>query len=366
MIQPLTRRARWRRLATVVAFAAVVAGGCSSSDPATDTATAGTGPSGTTVRLVTHDSFALPEDVVAAFESASGYRLEILAAGDAVDVVNKSVLSVDRPEGDVLFGIDNNTLTTAYDANLFDPYQSPELASVDSRYQLDPDHRVTPIDHGEVCINTDREYFADKGLPEPATLDDLAKPEYKDLLVVQNPASSTPGLAFMLATVARYGEDGWLDYWKRLKDNGVSVAESWGQAYSNAFSGGSGQGDRPLVVSYASSPPYEMLNAATELTEPPTGVMLDSCYRQIEFAGVLRNAANPAGAKALIDFLLGELVQAAIPLSMYVYPVRSGVALPEAFTSYAPVPTDPLFIAPDQVGANRDRWVTAWTDAVVR
>lgn len=357
-----------RRLLAGLAVAGLLAGCSSGGDRSAST---GSGPAGTAsgagvVRLVTHDSFALSDTVVAEFERTSGYRLEIVKGGDAVDVVNKAVLASGKPEGDVLFGIDDNTLTQAFAADVFVPYRSSALDQVDPRYMVDTEHRVTPVDHGEVCVNIDTAHYREAGTPPPATLEDLTRPEYRDQFVVQNPASSTPGLSFLLATVARYGQAGWLDYWKRLRANGVEVVDSWEQAYNERFSGGSGNGDKPLVVSYATSPPAEVLNAGTEVTEAPTAVLVDSCYRQIEFAGVLRGAANPAGAQALVDFLLSEPAQADVPLNMYVYPVRSGTPLPEVFTKYAAVPEEPMSLDPATVGAAKDDWVKAWTDTVVR
>lgn len=356
-----------RRFRVVLIALAIVTLACSqASDEASPSTAPGSESNRGTVRLVTHDSFALSDDVVAEFERESGYRLEIVQSGDAVDVVNKAVLSAGRPEGDVLFGIDDNTLRVAFDAGIFTPYRSPLLNVVDDRFELDPEARVTPIDHGHVCVNYDVEAYRASGIEPPRTFEDLASPAYRNQLVVQNPASSTPGLAFLLATVSRYGEDGWRDYWRRLRANGVEVVDSWSQAYSSRFSGGSGEGDRPLVVSYGSSPPYEVLNAGTDLTEAPTAVVADTCYRQVEFAGLLAGATNPEGGRALIDFLLGQRAQEDIPLQMFVFPVRTGTPLPEVFERFTTVPDEPLSLPPERVGSERERWVREWTDTVLR
>jgi thiamine transport system substrate-binding protein len=317
---------------------------------------------GTTVRVITHDSFNVSDDVVNTFEEQTGITIELVKGGDAVEVVNQAILTRDNPQGDVLFGIDNNLLTRADDANLFVSYESPGLASVDPAVQLDPNHRVTPIDKGDVCLNFDREYFTTRQLAVPQTLDDLTKPEYEGLLVVQNPSTSTPGLAFLLATIAEKGEDGWQDYWRELKSNGVTVAEGWEQAYYDLFSGGSGAGDAPLVVSYASSPPVEVEDpATTPADQSPTGVIADSCYRQIEFAGILAGTDHEAAAQKVIDFLLSVPFQNDMPLNMYVYPVNEDATLPEAFTKYSVQVDEPLLLPSDEVGANRDGWVEQWT-----
>ncbi|MFN8126697.1 MAG: thiamine ABC transporter substrate-binding protein, partial [Candidatus Nanopelagicales bacterium] len=225
---------------------------------------------------------------------------------------------------------------------------------------------VTPIEVGDVCVNYDTECFAAKKLPVPQTLDDLADPRYRDLLVVQNPATSTPGLAFLLASVSEFGPDGYQAYWQKLKDNGVEVENSWDSAYERRFSGGSGAGNRPLVVSYASSPPAEVVYAEKPVTEAPTGVLLDTCYRQVEFAGLLAGAPNPVGGQELIDFMLTREYQEDLPLNNFVFPVLPDATLPSAFTDNAEVPDKPYSLPPDEVAANRDAWVAGWTDVMER
>ncbi len=232
---------------------------------------------------------------------------------------------------------------------------------------LDPEHRVTPIDHGEVCLNVDKAWFAEHDVAPPATLDDLVKPGYEKLLVVENPATSTPGLAFMLATVARFGDGRtWEAYWSALRANGVLVVDGWEEAYNVRFSGSAGKGDRPIVVSYASSPPVEVVYAEPRPKDAPTAVVESTCFRQVELAGVLRGAPNEDGAKKLVDFMLAKPFQEAIPLSMFVFPVNRDAALPPVFEKYAAVPQSPLDLSPAEIGANRERWVDEWTRIVLR
>ncbi len=232
---------------------------------------------------------------------------------------------------------------------------------------LDPEHRVTPIDRGDVCLNLDRAWFARRGLGPPRSLEDLADPRYRGLLVVENPATSTPGLAFLLATVARFGEPGWQDYWRRLRANDVLVVDGWEEAYTVRFSGAGGsRGNRPVVVSYASSPPAEVLFRTPRPEEAPTAVVEESCYRQIEFAGVLRGARNEEGGRELIDFLLSKRFQEDVPLQMFVFPVNREATLPPEFVRFAVVPERPLELPPADVEANRERWVDEWTRIVLR
>ena len=267
----------------------------------------------TDVVLVTHDSFAISDDVRAEFEETSGLELRILQSGDAGELLSKALLTAGNPQGDVLFGVDNNLLSRALDGDLFEPYESPGLENVDDGYVLDPEHRVTPIDHGEVCLNYDKAWFSEREIEPPRSLDDLTHPRFEGMLVVENAATSTPGLAFLLATVARYGEPGWQDFWRRLRENRVLVVDGWEEAYNVRFSGAAGDGDRPIVVSYASSPPAEVIFATPRPKEAPTAVVEDSCFRQIEFAGVLRGAPNEEGARKLVDFLLDEALPGGHP-----------------------------------------------------
>jgi thiamine transport system substrate-binding protein len=319
------------------------------------------------VVLVTHDSFAVSKPVKEAFERESGLRLRILQAGDAGEALNRALLTAGNPQGDVFFGLDNNLLSRALEEDLFEPYESSELEHVAREYVLDDEHRVTPVDHGEVCLNVDRGWFATRRLDPPRGFADLIDPRYRGLLVVENPATSTPGLAFLLATIAHHGEDGWRAWWRRLRANDVLVVDGWEEAYTARFSGAGGsKGERPIVVSYASSPPAEVIFAGRKLDEAPTAVVASTCFRQVELAGVLRGAPNPDGAQQLIDFLLSPTFQRDVPLSMFVFPVREGVALPAEFERFAVVPERPLELPPEQIGSNRDRWVREWTEIVLR
>ena len=350
-----------RRVAALVVATALVVAACGGDDDGDD-GNAATGR--VTLRLLTHDSFNASEEVLDAFTAQTGIEVEVVKSGDAGAMVNQAILTKGNPLGDVMFGVDNTFLSRALDADLFVPYESPGLGDVPDEYELDPRHRATPIDRGEVCVNYDRERYDESGNPPPQTLDDLVDPRYRDQLVVESPATSSPGLAFLLATVARYGADGWEDYWRKLEANGVKVTAGWEEAYNGAFSGGSGQGDRPLVVSYASSPPAEVYYADPPPAEAPTAVSEGTCFRQIEFAGILRGTERVAEARTLVDFLLSERFQNDIPLQMFVFPVIDDATLPEVFTKWAATPDDPFELPADTIGASRERWIQRWTELV--
>jgi thiamine transport system substrate-binding protein len=323
-------------------------------------------PEPTTITLVTHDSFAVSKSVLKAFEQQTGITVKVLQSGDAGAALNQVILTESNPIGDVFFGVDNTFLSRALDAGVFAKYAPSALSTVPKEYQLDPSHRLTPIDHGDVCINYDKQWFADKKLAVPTTLDDLAKPAYKGLLVVENPATSSPGLAFQLATIAKYGEDGWRDYWSKLRDNDVKVDDGWESAYEGDFTQGGNQGSYPLVVSYASSPPAAVYYSKPQPKTSPIGTMLDSCFRQVEFTGVIKGTEHRAAARKLVDFMLSERFQADVPLQMFVFPVRDGTPLPAVFTKFAEVPEQPLSLPAADIGAHRDAWIEQWTDTVLR
>ncbi|MFD8524021.1 thiamine ABC transporter substrate binding subunit [Streptomyces capillispiralis] len=324
-----------------------------------------------TVTLVSHNSWAASKDVIAAFEKQSGYKVEVLEDGDAGQAVNKAILTKDNPQGDVLFGVDNTLLSRALDNGLFQPYEAKDADLILDEFRVDGDrHRVTPVDTGDICVNYDKEWFSEHDLTPPKTFDDLVDPRYKDLLVVENASTSSPGLGFLLGTAAKYGDDGWADYWKKLKANGVKVVDGWEQAYNEEFSGSAGgkraKADRPLVVSYASSPPAEVIYADPKPDTAPTGVAEGTCFRQVEYAGLLSNAKNPEGGKALLDFFISKPFQDDMPLNMFVYPVREAAQVPEEFVKFGPRAKDPETMDPARIADNRDQWVKSWTSLVLK
>lgn len=335
--------------ATMVALAATACG--AAGDP-TDT----TGP--TEVTLLTHDSFLVSDDVWEAFTAETGYTVVVRQGSDAGALVNEAILTAANPLGDVLFGVDTTFLSRALDAGIFTEYRSPGLDRVPE--DLDVDARVTPISVGDVCLNYDVGYFADGPAP-PTSLDDLVDPAYAGLTVVMNPATSSPGLAFLLATIDTYGDDGWEAWWSQLVANGVRVTSGWSEAYYGDFTVGGG-GDRPIVVSYATSPPAEVIFAPEPVTEAPTAVVTSGCFRQVEFAGILR--PSPA-AEALVDFMLSTTFQEDIPLNMFVYPAVTEVALPGEFVEYGARPSDPVVMDPARIEANRETWIDRWTQIVL-
>lgn len=304
--------------------------------------------------LLTHDSFAISEGVLEAFTEETGIEVTQLSGGDAGTMVTQAVLNADNPIADVMYGIDNTFLTRSLD--LFVEYESDLLADVPDSLIADP--RVTPINYGDVCLNYDKAAFDD--LEPPTGLASLIDPAYQELLVVQNPATSSPGLAFLLGTIAQYGETGWQPYWRQLIDNGVIIAPDWETAYYTNFSGGGGSGSA-IVVSYASSPPAGVIFAEEPLDEAPTATVTSGCFRQVEYAGILIDSPQ---ARELVDFMLSLEFQEDIPLNMFVFPANSTAELPAEFVEHTEIPSAPLTLDPAVIDANRERWIDEWTTLV--
>jgi len=318
----------------------------------------------TEVVLVTHDSFALPKKLVRQFEADTGYRLVVRASGDAGELTSKLVLTKDSPTGDLAFGVDNSFAGRALAEDVFAPYDVTLPAGADA-FRLDADTGATlaPVDTGDVCVNVDTAWFKAHHQSPPATLDDLTDPAYRDLFVTPGAPTSSPGFAFLLATIAAKGE-GWQAYWTDLMANGAKLTKGWEDAYYVDFTAGGGKGaTRPIVLSYDSSPAFTIDKATGRST---TRALLDTCSRQVEYAGVLSGAKNAPGAEALLEFLLSPEVQAALPTSMYVFPVRDGVTLPADWAAFARRPATTLDVPAEDIEAHRDDWLTEWSDLTSR
>lgn len=320
--------------------------GCSIADQAPDS-TEETQP---TVTIMTHDSFNVPEELVAAFEEESGYTVSTSSPGDAVAVLNQLVLQQDNPTVDAVYGIDSYSAPELLNQDMLTAHNA-ELGSAE-QYTVgtDTEGHLAPIDHGQVCVNVDNEWFDEAGIAPPETLDDLTDPVYAGLFVTTDPTTSSPGIAFLVATIT--DQDDWRGYWQDLLANGTKVAGSWADAYYSDFTS-AGDGDYPLALSYSSSPSAE---------EGRTSSALGTCTEQVEYAGVVENAAQPEGAKAFIDFMLDTEFQTSLPDEMYMYPVDDSVALPEAWEQHAELADEPITTDLTEVDENREAWLTAWTD----
>ncbi|WP_448221608.1 thiamine ABC transporter substrate-binding protein [Gordonia iterans] len=320
------------------------------------TACAGDTDPDKTVTVLTHESFTLPKNLIDQFQQESGLTVDFVKSGDAGQLSSVVSLSAGKPKGDAVFGIDNTFAARPIEAGALEPYLSPLAADGARNFAVpDSNNELTAVDRGDVCINVDDAWYDREGIPAPTGLDDLKDPRYANQLVLLDPATSSPGMSFMLATIGTY-KDTAPDYWRALMDNGAQVVSGWEIAYNQLFSAGEGHGSKPIVVSYASSP------AAT----PGTSAILSGCFAQIEYIGILRGAANVEGAKKVIDWMLGPQVQAALPTSMFVYPVQDGIPLPQDWKRRAPAPQYTVTMSPQYINDNREQWLKDWRDTVRR
>ena len=320
-----------------------------------------------TITLMTHDSFNISKEVMEKFEKEHGVTVRFLKSGDAGAALVQAILSKENPLADVFFGVDNTFFSRAIEADIFEPYTSPLLAKVPAELQLDTKNRLLPVDYGDVCLNYDKAWFSKKGLAPPTDLSDLVQPAYKGLTVVENPAVSSPGMAFLLTTIGRFGEDGYLDFWQELRNNEVAVAGGWEDAYFGHFTAAS-KGDRPIVVSYATSPPAAVYYSEKKLDEAPTAAVVTdhNSFRQIEFVGILKGTKKLELARNLVDFMLNVDFQEDIPLQMFVFPANVDADLPDLFVKHGAVAKNPVKINPAAIEAKREHWIEAWTNAVLR
>ena len=324
--------------------------------------------SGETIRVLTHTSFVISSDVIAEFEDQTGITVEFIEGGDAGTTVNRAILTRERPLADLLFGVDNSLIARALDARIFEPYQSSRLEHVPGEYIFDEQGFVTPVDVGFVNFNFDLAWFDERDISAPADITDLTQAPYRGLTVVPNPVTSSPGLAFMLATIDRFGTEGdysWLHYWRDLRDNDVQLADGWSDAYYTHFNRYGG--DRPVVLSYASSPAAEVYFAEEPLQQSPTAnLFCEKCvYRQIEGVGILQGTENRAAAEEFIDYMLSLRFQEDIPLNMWVYPIRQDAALPEVFAFAERPQGEHIAELPSaEIEANLSDWLSEWTRVV--
>ena len=338
-----------------------------STKDATDSANPESDTNPVTLTLLAYDSFTPTPNIFDDFTAQTGIKVEVALGGDAGELVTKAALTAGNPEADILWGVDNTLISRALAAKIFAPYESKNLINLDpAARKLVPNFEVTPVDTGDVCINYDVNWFKQRNIAPPLTLRALTSSNYANLLVAPSPVSSSPGLAFMLATIAEFGQDGWDEYWKALKQNGAHVVGDWTEAYYTEFSGSSGKGERPIVVSYGSSPPAEMIFASPRPATAPTAVASLTCFRQVEFAGILRGTKHERESQLLIDYLTDIKFQEDLPLTLFVYPANVNAKLPDDFVKYSLRPESPLQLDPDLISRSLLIWLDEFTNIMLR
>jgi thiamine transport system substrate-binding protein len=291
--------------------------------------------------------------IVPKFEEEHGVRVEVISVGDAGQVLNRAILEKDDPKADIIVGIDNNMLSRALEESVLQRYRSPNLDAVPQWLIFDDSHSVTPFDYGYFAFVFDSEALANP----PSSLEELTDSRFRKRIIVQDPRTSSPGLGFLLWTVAVYGEQ-YLEYWRRLEPNLLTITAGWDTAYGMFTSG-----EAPMVLSYTTSPAY---HAEYEQTDRFRALLFDEGhYLQVEGMGILRGAPHPVAARKFIDFILTEEFQTEIPLTNWMYPVDPEVGTPDSFR-FAPKPDRSLQLQAEEIRTNRDRWIDAWVKQVSR
>lgn len=357
---PTSPRLRAVLSATALATSLALVAACSVGGGSSTSA-----QSSKTVVVATHDSWAMSKRVLSDFTRQTGYTVKVEPNGDVGQLTNKLVLTKGSPIADLTYGIDNTFASRAVAQGVLSPFTPPHQPASASTYALtDPagSARLTPVDYGDVCVNVDDVWFRTHHKAPPRSLGDLTRPAYRNLFVTPGATTSSPGLAFLLTTIAKYGA-GWPAYWKRLVANGAKVTAGWSDAYEVDFTAGGGHGDRPIVLSYASSPPFTIPKGGTR---PTTSSLLDTCFRQVEYAGVLAGAKNPAGARAFLAFMTHRSFQEALPDNMYVFPVDDHASLPPEWAKFAKTASKPFTVPPAEIARNRDTWLREWGDVTGR
>lgn len=317
------------------------------------------------LRVLTHSSFDLPKALLAQFEKDAGVKLQVVKAGDAGEMTNKLILTKAKPIADVVYGIDNTLLSRALAAGVIDPYTGPAAQRAAA---VAMEGGVVPVDFGYVTLNIDKAWFAKKGLALPASLEDLTKPAYAKLLVVQNPATSSPGQAFVFATIAGLGEEGAFKWWGQMRGNGVKVVKGWTEAYYTEFTRNGGT--RPIVVSYASSPAAEVFYSKEKITESPTANLFlkGGVFRQVEGVALVKGG-NPAAREAagkFVEFLRSAPAQQAMQTTMWMFPAEAGVARVDVMKAHASEPTAFDNPAAADAASNGKAWLQRWTKTVLK
>ena len=291
--------------------------------------------------------------VIPLFEEEYGVKVNLISAGDSGQVLQKAILEKDNPKADILIGIDNNLLAKALEESIFSPYKPENISKVQKKLLFDPEYNVIPFDYGFFSIIYDSQKIKDP----PASLEDLLQPKYKKSLIMMDPRTSSPGLGFLLWTIAEYG-DNFTDYWTKLKESILTVTDGWDTGYGLFTSG-----EAPMVLSYTTSPAYHVEYENT--TRYRAAVFPEGHYMQIEGLGIVKNAPNRKMAEKFVEFALSKEFQNAIPLTNWMYPASDEVNLPDSF-DYAPVPEKKLLLPSNEIRENVDKWLTQWTDSVTK
>ena len=314
------------------------------------------------LRVIVHSSFDLPKPLLAKFESEAGVKLKIIKGGDSGEMLNKLILTKKAPIADVVYGIDNAQAVKAKAADVLDVYDG---ISSQGESKAEFAGMAVAVDYGFVTLNYDKATVAKRGTPLPKSLEELTQPAYKKWLVVENPATSGPGYAFLLATIANMGEEKAFAWWKSMRGNGMKVAKGWTEAYYTDFSRNGGA--YPIVVSYASSPAAEVFYSKEKLTDSPTASLFlpGAVFRQVEGVALIKGGKQRVEAEKFLEFMRSADVQEAMQTTMWMYPIQNTTKRADAMR-FAPEPAKFDSLPPAVIAEKGAEWISRWTKTVLK
>jgi thiamine transport system substrate-binding protein len=298
--------------------------------------------------VYTYESMGWIEDsVIPEFENMYGVDVKVIKLGDGGNVLSRIKLENKNPKADVVIGLDQSLTVDAVKNDLLIPYKPINASNIENQNIIfNQDFSVTPYDYGAIAIIYDPERLN----TTPKTFEDLTKMDKS--LIIQDPRSSSTGQAFLLWTIAAYGDD-WKDFWKDLKSAILTVTTGWTDSFSKFEAG-----EAPMMVSYATDGAYSY--EYYKSTKYKALIPEEGGYVQIEGAGIVKGTKNEELAKRFIEFLLMDEFQREVPLNQWMFPVTN-VELPESY-EYSLKPEKILTIESEEIADNLDKWLNEWEE----
>lgn len=253
------------------------------------------------------------------FEKKTGCKIRFITCKDSSDVFNCAKKESD--EGDIVIGIDNFSLDKVLLADILIPYKPSRKEEIASNFYMDEDFYLTPFDYSYFAFM----YNTESDIETPRSLMSLLDKRYKGKIVVMNPKTSAPGLGALL-WIYEMDAKNYLENWKLLSENMLSMPTSWSQGYSLFTSG-----EVPFVISYTTSLAAHVLYDKTDKFQPL--IFEEGHLLQLEGMGILKRSKNTKRAEEFIDFMLQDEVQSLLTETQFMFPIIKSVPLPESFAN---------------------------------
>lgn len=330
-----------------------------------------------TLKILTYDIAAFSDDMLTNFTEQTGFAVELVYTDDAGGILEIMLQTQGSPQVDLAVGLDNTYLQTALDFCLL-TVNNVDTSNVDPNVMaLYDGPKAVPFDQGHVCLNYDESVVDGENLTEPQTLWNLTESQWTDKTVFPSPLTSSPGRAFMVATIDYFENDldpntTAFDWWKAMADNGATFTSGWTEAYEIHYSGGYGAwvdghlGDAAMTVSYCHSPGVEAYYGGN-WTSSTSLVLPRATFHQVEYGGLVNGGGNQEAANAFLTFLLSEDINRNMPENNLMQSVLNNATWPEeeGYRYHTDLPTLNANITTERIGQEMDDWLMAWTNATV-